>query len=180
MFAGGNNIVFLKRVYYGCPKSQKKDISNGLQTFSSVYILFKNRVVSQESQRFRTFTVRKRSCGKVMFSQACVKNSVRGGGGVHPPGQTPSGRPPSPYADTLLPGQVDTPLGRHPSWAGRHPPEQTPPPADGCCSGRYASYWNAFLVTVKNRRKAVWKGTNGFLYKLIIALLQDFGHPIGF
>ena len=29
-------------------------------------------------------------------------------------------------------GQVYTPLGRH-------------PPADGCCSGRYASYWNAFL-----------------------------------
>ena len=25
-------------------------------------------------------TVRKRSCGKVMFSQACVKNSVGGGG----------------------------------------------------------------------------------------------------
>ena len=29
------------------------------------------------------FTVRDSSCGKVMFSQACVKNSVhRGGGGV--------------------------------------------------------------------------------------------------
>ena len=57
-----------------------------------------------------------------MFSQACVKNSVQGGGvqpslvGRHPPGQTP------PWADT--PGQ--TPLGRHP-LAGTHPPGQTPP-----------------------------------------------------
>ena len=31
----------------------------------------------------RIFTVRKRSCGKVIFSEACVKNSVhRGGGGI--------------------------------------------------------------------------------------------------
>ena len=45
------------------------------------------------------FTARNNSCGKVMFSQACVKNSVHGGGqrvkgvyiplGGHPPGQTP-------------------------------------------------------------------------------------------
>ena len=34
--------------------------------------------------------------------------------------------------DTHPTGQ--TPLGRH------------PPPADGHCSGRYASYWNAFLL----------------------------------
>ena len=27
------------------------------------------------------FTVRKRSCGKVMFSQTCVKNSLGGGAG---------------------------------------------------------------------------------------------------
>ena len=44
------------------------------------------------------FTVRKRSCGKVMFSQARVKNSVHRGS------------------------------------------------RDGHCSGRYASYWNAFLL----------------------------------
>ena len=37
---------------------------------------------------FVIFTVRKRRCGKVMFSQACVKNSVHGGGGVSAPGQT--------------------------------------------------------------------------------------------
>ena len=40
--------------------------------------------------------------------------------------------------------------GRYPR--GRHPPGQTPPrdrhppPADGHCSGWYASYWNAFLL----------------------------------
>ena len=39
------------------------------------------------------------------------------------------------------------PLGRHP-LAGRHPAGQadTPSPADGYCSGWYASYWNAFLL----------------------------------
>ena len=58
------------------------------------------------------FTVRNSSGGRVMFSQACVKNSVhRGKAGRHPPKQTPR-------ADTLT---------------------------DGHCSGRYASYWNAFL-----------------------------------
>ena len=59
-------------------------------------------------------------------------------GGVHPQADT------TPQADNL--------------WAdpmGRHPPGQTPPwadtpqadtlPSDGHCSGRYASYWNAFL-----------------------------------
>ena len=58
-----------------------------------------------------------------MFSQA-------GGGGVHPPGQTPSGA--DPFLGRPLPGQTP-PLGRH------------PPQADGCCSGWYASYWSVFL-----------------------------------
>ena len=54
-------------------------------------------------------TVRK-NCGKVMFSQVCVKNSVLNGmypsmyWGRQPPGQTPPGRQP--------PGQ--TPPGRDP------------------------------------------------------------------
>ena len=55
-------------------------------------------------------------------------------------------------------GEVYPPLGRHPlrqtpslghrqtTPQGKHPP---PPPADGHCSGRYASYWNAFLLKRK-------------------------------
>ena len=40
------------------------------------------------------------------------------------------------------------PRTRH-SSGSRHPPDQAPPgtrPADGCCCGRYTSYWNAFLL----------------------------------
>ena len=79
---------------------------------------------------------------------------------THNPRQTP-------LADTPLgrhpTGQADPwtdPPGRHP-WADTHPPGQTPPwadtpgqmhtprqtpPSSGHCSGRYASYWNAFLL----------------------------------
>ena len=62
-----------------------------------------------------------------MFSQACVKNSVRGGGvvsasvhaGQTPPGQTPPGQTP--------------PLGRHP--LDRHsPPGQTCSPGQTPCA----------------------------------------------
>ena len=60
-----------------------------------------------------------RSCGKVILSQAYVKNSVHGGGGWCLP-------------QCML--GYTAPLG------------QTPPPADGYCCGRYASYWNAFLL----------------------------------
>ena len=56
------------------------------------------------------FTVRKRSCGKVMFLHLSVSHSVHRGStsvhaGIHPPGQTP------PWADTP-PGQ--TPPSRRP------------------------------------------------------------------
>ena len=100
-----------------------------------------------------------RSCGKVIFSQVCVKNSVHRGrvsasvhAGIHGP---PPGR---------------HPMGRHPS--GRHPqqtppadtPRQTPTPwvdtllpsacwdGHGYCCGRYASYWNVFLLNNKSAR----------------------------
>ena len=84
--------------------------------------------------------------------------------GRHPPGRhTP--RQTHPQADTSPP-QVDTPQAP-PLPSGQTPlrqttpqttpsPQQTPsrltapgqtpsPPADGYCSGRYVSYWNAFL-----------------------------------
>ena len=48
-------------------------------------------------------------------------------------------------------GRCTSPLGRHPpgqtSPLGIHPP-WVDPPRDGHCSGRYASYWNAFLFSL--------------------------------
>ena len=74
--------------------------------------------------------------------------------GRHPPGHPPG---------QIFP-KVDTPLGRHtllgrhplldrhpplgihfPLWAHRPSGQTPPPPSDGYCSRRYASYWNAFL-----------------------------------
>ena len=73
-------------------------------------------------------TVRKRSCGKVIIPQACVKNSVHRGGCL--------ARQPPPRPDRLA---------RHPLAGRLYPP---PPQADGHCSGRYATYWNAFLLFI--------------------------------
>ena len=70
----------------------------------------------------------------VMFLHLSVSHSVHRGDVCQtpPPEQTP------PCANS--------PLGRHPPQAD--PTWQTPtppPPADGYCSKRYASYWNTFL-----------------------------------
>ena len=104
------------------------------------------------------FTVRKRSCGKVMFSQAYVKNSVGEvsasvHAGIHTPpwANTPLGRHP--------PGQTPPP-GRHPlvdipraDPPGRHPPGQTPPPQQTAT----AADWNAFLLKCNSssRKEAI-------------------------
>ena len=79
-----------------------------------------------------------RSCGKVMFSQASV--ILLTGEGISAQGvcvwQTPPGKHP-PWADTPLLSacwDTHTPL---PSACWDTPP-------GGHCSGRYASYWNAF------------------------------------
>ena len=66
-----------------------------------------------------------------MFLHPSVSHSVHGGrstprGQTQPPRQTLPGRHP-PWADTP---RSDTPA---------------PPPRDGHCSGRFASYFNAFL-----------------------------------
>ena len=63
--------------------------------------------------------------------------------GRHPPGQTP------PLADT--------PSGQTP-LLGRHTP---PPTADGYFSGRYASYWNAFLYYVETSHCNLCGNLNG-------------------
>ena len=70
-----------------------------------------------------TINGRKSSCGKVMFLHVSVRHSVHRG--YTPPRQTISLK-------------TDTPLGRH---------SQADTPQDGHCSGQYASYWNAFLLT---------------------------------
>ena len=54
---------------------------------------------------------------------------------------------------TPPPSRADTLLGRPPRQTppGRHPPLGRPhrPPARDChCSGRYASYWNVFLLNI--------------------------------
>ena len=68
------------------------------------------------------FTVRKRSCEKVMFLHLSVI-LFTGGRGVHPPWQT---QPPGRHTPSPTPRQTP------PTWTdtyppGRHPPRQTPP-----------------------------------------------------
>ena len=78
----------------------------------------------------------------------------------HPPKQTPPGSRHPPEADTP---QADTPQSRPPQSRHTHPspradtpqadtPQSRPPPeADSgiqSMSGRYASYWNAFLLII--------------------------------
>ena len=79
------------------------------------------------------------------------------GGGVHPRQQTtPPTRHPTrqsppwqtpPIRHTLprhTPPQADPHLADT-KMADTHPPGRHPPPRNGHCSGRYASYWSAFL-----------------------------------
>ena len=95
----------------------------------------------------RFVTVHNSSCGKVMFSQASVILSTEGVvSGRHTP---LLGR--HPRADTPLPAQAPPSQADTTALLGRHHPHlraDTPPPGDGHCSGRYASYWNAFLFCI--------------------------------
>ena len=98
----------------------------------------------------RDFYRPQRSWAKVMFLQACV--CPRGGGvsaSVH------AGIPtPPPWADAPPPPGADPPQSRHPPGPG------SPPPEADCSirltSGRYASYWNAFLFVVFLPASKVW------------------------
>ena len=95
---------------------------------------------------------------KVMFSQACVKNSIQGRRcmwDTHPPGMH------APQAHTLpgthVPGHAcPTPLGMYAPCPGMHAPylQSCMSPSHGyydmrSMSGRYASYWNAFLLLLR-------------------------------
>ena len=82
--------------------------------------------------RFLVYIYRPLRCGKVIFSQACVKNSVHRNGGVSASVHAGIHTPPTPRQ---TPPEADTP---------------PPPTAEGYCCGRYASYWNAFLFPDNN------------------------------
>ena len=99
-----------------------------------------------------------------MFSQACVNYSVHIRGEVYTPqadtpcqadtllGRHPTTTQTHPLSSRHPPARQTTPPGRHPPWVDTPPhARQTPPrhpPRDGYCSGRYASYWNAFLFVM--------------------------------
>ena len=101
------------------------------------------------------------SCGKIMFLHLSISHSVHRGcvWWTSPWADAPLAGTPPPQADTTTrqtPPLADTPQARTPKQAplpGRHPtgetlPGQTSPSPwalHGHCSGRYASYWNAFL-----------------------------------
>ena len=109
----------------------------------------------------------KRSFGQGnIFTSVC--HSVHRGGGVPAPNfwggawsGTPPGRHPPPQAPPLAgtppagtpqqaPPRQAAPPGRHPPWQAP-PPGRHPPPGIRSKLGRYASYWNAFLL--KNKMK---------------------------
>ena len=87
-----------------------------------VYSLFSSLGPITDSDASCFVTVRKRSCGKVMFLHLSVSHSVHRGGEVYtPPGRHPSGQTHKP------PGQTP-PLARHTPHLGRHCHPQPPPP----------------------------------------------------
>ena len=106
--------------------------------------------------------------GKIIFLEACVKNSVHRGdllvrsppwqGGTPWQGDLPRKEAP---LEGGTPLQKEAPPGRrHPPPEGGVPPERGSPwkggtpleggPPYGYCCGRYASYWNAFLLSSVN------------------------------
>ena len=111
------------------------------------------------------FTASKQSCGKVMFSQPCVKNSVHKGGGVlpnnpgqtHPKANTPPGQTPHPWAET--PPGADLPGGQTPPGQtaprANTPPGQTAPlqhtttAADGKYPTGMHSCWNKISLLTR-------------------------------
>ena len=122
-----------------------------------------------------------RSCGKVMFSDLSVI-LFRGGLSDRHPLQTrqtllqTSQTPPGPGRHPLTrqthpPDQADTPPPQMSQTSPTSPPEslradpctrQTPPSPAGesHCSGRYASYWKAFLLKCSfSRYTGKWRTT---------------------
>ena len=112
-------------------------------------------------------TSRNEVLAKVIFSQACVKNSVHRGvpdqAGLPPrTRQVPPGtRPPQTRHHHPRTKQVppNPPWTRHPPGTRHpHPSDQTPLPGTAVRStfGQYASYWNAFLFVCINFQEQVF------------------------
>ena len=118
-----------------------------------------------------------RSWGKVIFSVACVKNFVHRGEylGRYPPEGTPPWAGTSPWAGIppwagTPPGRY-TPRGRYTPLLGRYTPSPGhvhPLPRTGTLpwsmSGRYTSYWNAFLF---------WMNLNSLMIQNFLLPEQD-------
>ena len=89
----------------------------------------------------------KRSCGKVMFLHVSVILFTGGSlcQGDPPPDRDPprTETPPLPWTET--PPSLD----RDPPFPGQRPPSPGQRPPRTVTSGRYASYWNAFLFYIK-------------------------------
>ena len=97
--------------------------------------------------------------GKVIFSEACVKNSVHRGEGVVSQHalQAVSQHALQVVSQHVLHGGVSRPTPKgvsRPTPRGLCIPactEAEPPPVDGYCRGRYASYWDAFLLIMQEK-----------------------------
>ena len=98
-----------------------------------------SHLLAQDSQNWLAIvTVRNSNCRKVMFSQACVKNSVHGGGV---------------YQHAL--GQTPMPLVRHPHTPAQCMLGYTPPGGH--------SYWNAYLLSYATGTKPIGKWLRSYV-----------------
>ena len=98
------------------------------------------------------FTGRNEVVAKVIFLHLFV---ILFTGGVSSRENPPAGRTPPPGLDTpqTRPLWDQTPQEQTPPWDQTPPRADTPPPEADCSirstSGRYASYWNAFLLSIE-------------------------------
>ena len=109
-------------------------ISNTNGKNNKMKLLYHGQIF-QEPSSYIIFTARNSSCGKVMFSQACVIPSVHKKGGISQHA-TRQGGCVSQHA--IGKGVFSQGVSTAPS-----------PPRDGHWCRQYASYWNTFLFCLK-------------------------------